>query len=107
MLLLRVCLSLRMIVLFTGMIVLVGCAPAAHESSPVWELSFRQWYGMPVTRKQTYLEETIPRLDMHYEGGIAEIANSLDELYLSCDRDCRNQDMHAILENLQIMYTLK
>lgn len=85
-----------------------GCAGLCAKNEPLnYQLTYRQWYEMPATRKQTYLEDIIPTLQMQYNGDIPQITESLDELYLSCDNACREQEMVYVLENLTIMYTIK
>ncbi len=83
-----------------------GCTCAVNPT-PYGPLTYRQWYELPVAKKQTYLEDTIPTVELEYDGDIAEITESLDELYTRCDKDCRAQDMTYILDNLMVMYTLK
>ncbi|MCA9394539.1 MAG: hypothetical protein KC900_10075 [Candidatus Omnitrophica bacterium] len=85
---------------------LTGCT-CAVERSPYDPLTYRQWYEMPVPKKLAYLEDTIPSLEMTYEQEPEDLADGLDKLYLQCDRDCRDQDMIHILENMTVIHTIK
>lgn len=96
----------RLLTLLLTAGILAGCT-CAVERSPYDPVTFRQWYEMPVVKKQTYLEDTIPSLEMQYDEDIPELAEGLDKLFVNCDRDCRERDMTYILENLNIQYTIR